>query len=90
MTNVNALEVRNHLGEILDRLEKTGEPVMVSKGRRVRAVMVTPEDFQKRFLDRQAEEKRREFLERARGFRAPSREDRPSLEVLRELRGYGK
>jgi len=39
MKNVNALKVRNQLGEILAGLEETGEPVLISKGRRVRAVL---------------------------------------------------
>lgn len=88
MDTVNALEVRNRLGEVLDRLEKTGEPVLVSKGRRVRAVLITPEDFQRRFLDRQVEERRIELLDRIRAMRRPSISPRSSLDHLRELRGY--
>ena len=53
MRTVNALEVRNRLGALLDDLERTGEPVIVSKGRRPRAVLISVEDFQRRFLDRQ-------------------------------------
>ncbi|RLB39499.1 MAG: hypothetical protein DRH12_11390, partial [Deltaproteobacteria bacterium] len=49
MEEVNALKVRNNLGEILDRLEKTGQPIYISKGRKIRAVLVTPEDFERRF-----------------------------------------
>ena len=51
MQEANALKIRNHLGEILDRLGATGEPVFISKGRKLRAVLVTPQDFEKRFLD---------------------------------------
>jgi prevent-host-death family protein len=88
MDTVNALEVRNRLGEVLDRLEKTGEPVLVSKGRRVRAVLITPEDFQRRFLDRQVEERRTQLLDQIRAMRRPSMSPRSSLDLLRELRGY--
>jgi prevent-host-death family protein len=88
MNTVNALEIRNHLGQVLDRLESTGEPILVSKGRRVRAVLITPEDFERRFLDRQAEEKRGELIERIRSTREPSRAPKSSLELLRQLRGY--
>jgi len=69
MEEVNALKVRNNLGEILDRLEKTGEPIYISKGRRIRAVLVTPEDFERRFLDVKAEEEKRKFLETVRSMR---------------------
>ena len=56
MEEVNALKIRNNLGEILDRLNDKGEPIFISKGRKVRAVLVTPEQFEKRFLDWQVEE----------------------------------
>jgi PHD/YefM family antitoxin component YafN of YafNO toxin-antitoxin module len=88
MDTANALDIRNHLGEILDRLEKTGEPVLVSKGRQVRAVLITPEDFRRRFLDKQTEERRVELLDRIRSMRRPSTASRSSLDLLRELRGY--
>jgi prevent-host-death family protein len=87
MDTVNALEVRNRLGEVLDRLERTGEPVLVSKGRRVRAVLITPEDFQRRFLDRQVEERRTQLLDQIRASRRPSISPLSSLDLLRELRG---
>lgn len=88
MDVVNALELRNHLGEVLDRLERTREPLLVSKGRNVRAVLITPEDFRKRFLDRQVDERRRELLDRIRDMRRPTTTTRTTLEILRELRGY--
>jgi len=90
MEEVNALKVRNNLGEILDRLEKTGEPIYISKGRRIRAVLVTPEDFERRFLDVKAEEEKREFLETVRSMRKNKKGRNSSVEVLRRLRGYEK
>jgi len=84
---VNALKIRNNLGEVLDLLEKEGGPILVSKGRRIRAVLITPEDFRTRFVDRQAEEERRRLMEQIDEVRAPRVGDAPSLEVLRELRG---
>jgi len=59
----------------------------VSKGRKPRAVLITVADFQRRFLDRQAEERRRELIEKVRAARAPAVDGVGSLEVLRELRG---
>lgn len=88
MKNVNALKVRNQLGEILDGLEETGEPVLISKGRRVRAVLITPEQFERRFLDYQAEEKKQKLLERIASLRDRRIGEKESVEVLRELRGY--
>jgi len=88
MDTVNALTIRNRLGEVLDQLERSGKPIMLSKGRKVRAVLITPADFQKRFLDVQAGEQQAVFLERVREFRAASKVKRTSIDVLRELRGY--
>ncbi|HYX05126.1 MAG TPA: type II toxin-antitoxin system Phd/YefM family antitoxin, partial [Bacteroidales bacterium] len=62
MEQVNALKMRNNLGKILDRLNETGEPILVSKGRKLRAVLVTPEDFEKRFLDYRIKEDKKKLL----------------------------
>ncbi len=88
MKTVNALKIRNHLGEVLEELNKTGKPILVSKGRKIQAVLITPEQFQRRFLDYQAEEKKKHLLETIKNLRAKSRESKDSVDVLRELRGY--
>jgi antitoxin (DNA-binding transcriptional repressor) of toxin-antitoxin stability system len=51
MEEVNALKIRNNLGEILDRLNNKGEPIFISKGRKIIAVLITPEQVEKHFLD---------------------------------------
>ena len=88
MEEVNALKLRNNLGEILDRLRDNGEPILVSKGRKLRAVLVTPEQFEKRFLDWQAEEQRKHFLENVANLKKKTKSKRDSLTILRQLRGY--
>jgi prevent-host-death family protein len=87
MRTVSALEIRNRLGAVLDDLERTGEPVIISKGRRPRAVLISVEDFQKRFVDRQTEEQRRVVLERVRAARSARVTDVDSVTILRGLRG---
>jgi len=62
MEKVNALKLRNNLGEILDRLSTKGDPILISKGRKIRAVLVTPEDFERRFLDVKAQEEKDQLL----------------------------
>jgi PHD/YefM family antitoxin component YafN of YafNO toxin-antitoxin module len=88
MEEVNALKVRNNLGEILDRLNDKGEPILISKGRKIRAVLVTPEQFKKRFLDWQAEHDKKRFLETVIQLRRKKKGKLSSLAVLRGLRGY--
>lgn len=91
MREVNALTLRNHLGEILDALNRTGQPVLVSKGRKHQAVIITVEQFQKRFLDFQAAERKQALIDTiTQELRAASREAVDSVDVLRELRGYAK
>ena len=87
MRTVNALEIRNRLGAVLDDLERTGEPIILSKGRRPRAVLISMEDFNRRFVDRQAEDRKKQLLERVMAARAPGVPGPDSLTVLRELRG---
>ena len=59
MEEVNALKIRNNLGEILERLNDKGEPILISKGRKIRAVLVTPEQFENGFLDWQVEQEKK-------------------------------
>jgi len=88
MEVVNALKIRNNLGEILDLLNDKGEPILISKGRKIRAVLVTPEQFEKRFLDWQAKEERERLLEGVKRLRRRKKESLSSMTVLRQLRGY--
>ena len=88
MKTVNALQLRNHFGQVLQELEENGEPILLSKGKKVRAALITIEDFQRRFLDRQAEEEREKWRNNLGELRDGRVGGRSSLEVLRELRGY--
>jgi PHD/YefM family antitoxin component YafN of YafNO toxin-antitoxin module len=90
MKTVNALTIRNNLGKILDMLKRTGEPILVSKGKEIRAVLITPQQFKKRFLDYQAEEQKKQLLKTIEGLKQNRLEKQNSVEVLRELRGYAR
>jgi len=88
MKIVNALQIRNNFGEILDLLKKNGEPILVSKGRKIEAVLITPEQFEKRFIDYQTEERKKELLDLIHGLRVDRLGTKSSLDILREIRGY--
>lgn len=88
MEKVNALQIRNNLGQILDHLNKKGEPILISKARKVRAVLITLEQFEKRFLDWQSEGKKKHLLSAVKQLRKKRIGNLTSLSVLRELRGY--
>jgi prevent-host-death family protein len=88
MEKVNALKLRNNLGEILEKLRRTGKPVLISKGKEVRAVLITPEDFERRFLDAKAKEDKEQLLKLFKSLRKKKKGEAGSLELLRQLRGY--
>jgi PHD/YefM family antitoxin component YafN of YafNO toxin-antitoxin module len=90
MEEVNALKIRNNLGEILDRLDDKGEPILISKGRKIRAVLVTPEQFEKRFLDYKTREDKERLLDSLKRLRKKKKGKQSSLSLLRKLRGYEK
>jgi prevent-host-death family protein len=85
---VNALKLRNNLGEILEKLRRTGKPVLISKGKEVRAVLITPEDFERRFLDAKAKEDKEQLLKLFKSLRKKKKGEAGGLELLRQLRGY--
>ncbi len=87
MKRVNALTIRQSLGQVLDDLDDDG-PILVEKGRRPRAVLISLKDFEERFVDRQALEARRELAESILALRdsaLPS--DSSVVDDLRTLRG---
>lgn len=88
MKTVNALEIRNHLGSVLEELEKSREPILISKGRQVRAALITIDDFKKRFIDRQAEEERERLLNKIHNLEKERIGARESIDILRDIRGY--
>ncbi len=83
---VNALQVRQSLGKILDKLKKMDEPIIIERGREPVAVLISLKAFRERFVDYREEQKRRELLEAFRQNAVKPSMD--SLAALREIR-YG-
>ena len=83
---VNALQVRQSFGAVLEKLRKSDEPIVIEKGREPVAVLISMKMFRERFVDYREEQKRRELLETFRNSATAPTED--SLALLRELR-YG-
>ena len=87
MTNVNALQIRQSFGKILKRLQSHDEPIIVEKGRKPVAVLISLKTFQERFIDYREQKKRQELLRTFTDSASLPAED--SLAVLRDLR-YGQ
>ncbi|RMH59092.1 MAG: type II toxin-antitoxin system Phd/YefM family antitoxin [Candidatus Hydrogenedentota bacterium] len=84
---VTALKLRQHLGEILARLEKTNDPILIEKRGKPRGVLISFQSFQERFIDQQDIERRQALINLFR--HRPPRPKHRSLAALRALR-YGE
>lgn len=62
MIKANALTLRQNLGNILRQLKKTGKPILIEKNREAAAVLITLDDYQKRFVDIEADEHRQNLI----------------------------
>ncbi len=86
MRTVNALELRQCLGKVLDHLERHGDPILVCRRRTPAAALVSLKDYRERFVDREADERRREVVARLRGLKFESPSEGTTLDILRDLR----
>jgi prevent-host-death family protein len=83
---INALKIRQAFGEVLKKLQKSDEPIIIEKGRKPVAVLISIEMFNARFIDFRDAEKKAELLARFKSSAAPAQGS--SLAILRESR-YG-
>ena len=86
METVNALQLRQSLGRVLDQLERDGEPILVYRRRTPAAALVSLKDYRERFPDREADERRRDIVTRLQEIRFNSPTVGTTLDVLRDLR----
>jgi prevent-host-death family protein len=86
MKTTNALKLRQSLGAIIDQLCKHGEPILIEKSRRPVAVLISIEDYKKRFVDVAADIQRRELVKKIRGTNIKLPHGKSSLAIVRELR----
>ena len=86
MKTVNALQLRQSLGQVLDHLERHGDPILVCRRRMPAAALVSLKDYRERFVDREADERRREVVARLRGLKFKSPAGGSTLDILRDLR----
>jgi prevent-host-death family protein len=86
MRSINALQLRHSLGNILKLLQKSGDPILVQRGKQPVAVLISVKDYQERFVDRDADERRRAAVARIRSLRFTPPKGKTTLDLLRELR----
>ncbi len=86
METVNALQLRQSLGRVLERLAKTGRPILLEKDRKPAAVIISLEDYRTRFVDIEADRRRTEIVERIKRAALRLPKGMSTLELLREVR----
>jgi len=86
METVNALQLRQSLGRILKRLAKTGRPILLEKDRKPAAVIISLEDYRTRFVDIEADRRRRDTVERIKSAVLRTPKGSSTLDILREVR----
>ncbi len=87
METVNALQLRQSLGRVLERLAKTGRPILLEKDRKPAAVIISLEDYRTRFVDVEADRRRIETVERIKRAALRTPKGSSTLDILREVRG---
>lgn len=86
MKSVNALQLRQSLGSVLEQLATSGKPVLIRRGRNPAAVLISLRDYRERFVDRQADEQRRAVVARLKALRFARPRKGTTLDRLRALR----
>jgi len=86
MKAVNALELRQSLGRVLRQLERGGTPILVQRGRQPAAVLISLRDYQERFADRDADQRRQEIVARIKAMTFASPKGKTTLDMVRDLR----
>lgn len=86
MKKINALQLRQSLNKVILMLQKTHEPVLLEKGKKPAAVIISIDDFQKRFVEKAADEKRREIQKQIASMSTTSKLKLSSEDILRQIR----
>ncbi len=86
MKIVNALKLRQQLGSVLRSLQESGRPILIERNSKPTAVLISLDDYQKRFVDREADEKRKEMVEVILKTRLRLPAGKSTLDLLREGR----
>jgi prevent-host-death family protein len=86
MKTVNALKLRQKLGAVLRSLETSGQPILIERNSKPAAVLISIDDYQKRFVDREADQKRKDLVEVILKTRLRVPAGRSTLDLVREGR----
>lgn len=86
MKKANALQMRQNMGKIVDQLIKTGEPILIEKMRKPVAVLITLEDYERRFVDKDADDRRKQLVAEIRKANLKAPAGKTTLDLIRDMR----
>jgi prevent-host-death family protein len=86
MRKTNALKMRQNLGAVLKKLASNGKPILVEKNRKPVAALISLEDYQKRFVDYEADLRREEIVKKITQAKIKIPKGKTSTDLIRELR----
>ncbi len=86
MERTNALKLRQSLGAVLKRLKRSGLPILVEKDRIPVAVLITIEEYSKRFVDVDADIAREEMVKKIKAAKLNLPKGLSSLDLVRNIR----
>ena len=86
MQKTNAVKLRQNMGAIVQQLQASGEPILLEKDRKPVAVLISIDDYKKRFVDVDADILRREMIMEIKKARIKLPPETSSLDLIRELR----
>jgi len=86
MKKTNALKIRQSLGKVLRELNRDGEPILVEKDRKPAAVLISLEDYQRRFADKEGDSLRGELIAMIKSAKLSVPKGKSAVELVREGR----
>jgi PHD/YefM family antitoxin component YafN of YafNO toxin-antitoxin module len=86
MKKINTRGLRQSLTKVLSALQKSGEPILLERGKKPIGVIITLRDFEERFVEKAAAEARDRILEQINKMAIPSENPESVVKILRELR----
>lgn len=89
MKRINAVQLRQSLAKLVSALQKSGEPILLERGRKPVAAIISLRDYRERFVEKAASEDRDRVLEAIDKLARRSADPSPAIEILREMRGDG-
>jgi prevent-host-death family protein len=86
MQKATALELRQKMGSLVKKLQETGEPILLEKDRKPVAVIISLEDYKRRFVDIDADIRRREIIDEIKKARIKLPKNVNSLDIITAIR----